>query len=277
MLCKFRLNKDILLDNSHMLHSNDNSLTYSNKSKEDIEGKIFEAVNGVISAEKLTEYLFPEMEPHIFISHSSRDASLAIRLANSLYEKYQIVCFIDSQLWNHITPAIDKMHRLYCNIVGSSSYDYTKSNNLLAHMHSILSMALMRVMDNSDSVIFLESDNSIHNYINNGTINPYSKINPIKTTETLSPWISSEVCFANTIRMNGHSSRQVVRAAFESYIEKSTANDSMPLIQHKIDLSKFIEINNDAFVEVMGLKKQGQSTIKILDLMYNRFNSSLVF
>lgn len=176
MIKKFNLNQKILNDSSCYLNSNDSNLSYSSTEKEDIDSYIFDAVNGVISAKTLTEKIFPEKEPHVFISHSHRDLGSAIKLANTLHDKYGIISFIDSQLWNHIDYALKEMHEKYCKIENSSAYDYKKSNNLLSHMHAILSMALMRVMDNADCVIFIESENSIHQYMEQTEINPKKKL-----------------------------------------------------------------------------------------------------
>lgn len=274
MIGKFRINQRILEINGHLLNQNSKSLNYSNISKEEIDSKIFDAVNGEISAKKLTDYLFPEKEPHIFISHSSKDVNLAIRLANTLHEKYDILSFIDSQLWNHIDYALKEMHEKYCRILNTKTYHYQKSNNLLSHMHTILSMALMRVMDNSDSVIFIESVNSIHEYLDEVKINPADAIENI--SETLSPWISSEVNFANNLKENGHKDRQyLLKSGMDSYsLNKGTehlAEDvAMPKIIHDIDLTDFIEITHQSFRRSMTLPKI--SPIINLDMMYSNYH-----
>ena len=66
----------------------------------------------------------------------------------------------------------------------------------------------MRVMDNADCVIFIESENSIYQYMESNKISPYNTIE--KKSETLSPWISSEVNFANNLRKKGHIDRNVL-------------------------------------------------------------------
>ncbi|EFM9901275.1 hypothetical protein BF318_004961 [Escherichia coli] len=91
MIGKFRINRDTIISNNAYLSINGNNLIYSKLSNTDIDSKIFDAVNGEISAKILTDNLFPENEPHIFISHSSKDVNAAIKLANTLYEKYNIL------------------------------------------------------------------------------------------------------------------------------------------------------------------------------------------
>ncbi|MDE9519612.1 toll/interleukin-1 receptor domain-containing protein [Xenorhabdus bovienii] len=275
MIGKFIVNQSILTNNSYYLSGNNSRLAYSNKSKDDIKSYIFDAVNGVISAKTLTDNLFPEIKPHIFISHSSKDAKIAIRFANTLYEKYGIISFIDSQLWGHIDYALKEMHEKYCKSEYSLFYNYDKSNNLLSHMHTILSMALMRVMDNADSVIFIESDNSIYKYMEDNEIIPYNKIE--SQLDTLSPWISSEVNFANKLRKKGHIDRDLINmAGTESYkLNKSKEQivlDSMPKIIHEIDFTDFIEITENSFKESLSLSLTRKYPIHYLDMIYRKYD-----
>ncbi|HHH6578828.1 TPA: hypothetical protein ACP2OU_004624, partial [Escherichia coli] len=257
MIGKFRINRDTIISNNAYLSINGNNLIYSKLSNTDIDSKIFDAVNGEISAKILTDNLFPENEPHIFISHSSKDVNVAIKLANTLYEKYNIISFIDSQLWGHINYALKEMHDRYCKIPDAPYYHYEKSNNLLSHMHTILSMALMRVMDNADSVIFIESSNSIHQYMGDATIPPQEAIE--MTAGTLSPWISAEVNFANTLRLKGHKDREqlLMESADSLSLNKSNIKtDALPKIVHDINLREFIEINNTNFKTSLFLNKK---------------------
>ncbi|MEB7926098.1 hypothetical protein NGJ69_20695 [Atlantibacter hermannii] len=270
MIGRFRVNQKAILNSHRLLDANDNKLLYSTKSKDEISSDIFDAVDGEISAEVLTERLFPNKEPHIFISHSSKDAPVAIRFANTLYSKYGIISFIDSQLWLHIDYALKQMHEKYCKSLISDGYNYTKSNILLAHMHSILSMALMRAMDESDSVIFIESENSIYQYMEGKQIKPHDKI--VNKYETLSPWISSEVNFANKLRIKGHKDRGLEKVGTESYSineDRKIVADSMPSIIHQLDFKDFIEITEASLKKALTLSTK--SPINDLDRMYQAF------
>lgn len=273
MLEKFIVNKSVLISNNDYMTNKKDELLYS-KQKEEIQSSIFQAVNGEISAKNLTDKLFPEKKPHVFISHSSKDVSEAIQLANTLHEKYDVISFIDSQLWEHIDYAIKKMHDMYCKIPNSSSYYYHKSNNLLSHMHAILSMALMRVMDNADCVMFIESENSIYKYMEGEKINPRNIIED--KLETLSPWISSEVNFANNLRKKGHIDRGhpalEENAGMESrdMMKGYHLGDSMPKITHELDFTNFIEVTNDNFRASMRLSKS--TPINYLDNMYGIYH-----
>jgi len=249
-----------------------NELCYIKKPSSDIKTAIYEMVNGQISSDALIDFLLPNgIQPHIFISHSSKDADLAVQFANSLYEKSKIISFIDSQFWNHIDIAIDKMHQDYCSIEGTKSYSYNKSNALLSNLHSILSISLMHMMDKSDSVIFIESENSIIDQINNNE-NWNTGEQLLNSEMTHSPWIYSEIHYANTLRYRKHE-RDVT--LFEKSISKSgnLARDQAPDFNHSVDTGDFESIKLTALINAYSNFKRNYTPIQNLDLLYQIISS----
>lgn len=271
MYKKFKLKSSELKKFNNLISDNipDSHLIYANKPSDEIKQTIYETANGDISSEALIAFLFPEETPHIFISHSSKDMKLAIRLANKLYNESGIISFIDSQVWNHIDLAIDTMHKDYCRIPDTRSYNYTKSNILLSNLYSLLSMSLMDVMDRSDSVIFIESQNStIDKIIKDDKWNTGEDLS--SSEATYSPWIYSEINYANKLRINHHKDRQSVM--LES-VEKSAglelhANDAMPKFRHPIDISGFDEITLTSLCHATQDFKKSYTPIQNLDLLY---------
>ncbi|MEY0000438.1 hypothetical protein AB7W88_20765, partial [Providencia vermicola] len=88
MYKKFKLKSSVLNTFNHEISADipDSHLVYANKPKDKIQQAIYKTANGDISSEALIDFLFPEEKtPHIFISHSSKDMKLAIRLANKIY------------------------------------------------------------------------------------------------------------------------------------------------------------------------------------------------
>ncbi|MGJ7325248.1 hypothetical protein [Morganella morganii] len=272
MYNKFKLKNSTLnqFNASFIENEPDDRLIYVDKPNDSIQRAIYETANGEISSEKLIHFLFPkEKKPHIFISHSSKDANLAIKFANKIYKDAGIISFIDSQIWNHIELAINKMHQDYCQIPDKKSYYYTKSNILLSNLYSLLSMALMDVMDSSDSVIFIESQNStLDKIIKNDAWNTGEDLS--SSEATYSPWIYSEINYANKLRKKYHQDRvspiseslQKI-TGFESY-----ANDAMPKFRHPIDISDFDEITLNALFCANSHFKKTNTPIENLDLLY---------
>lgn len=274
MITKFIIDRSYIYNYQSLLRSNNKSLDYQNINPREIDDYIFEAVNGEISAKMLADKLFPEIKPHIFISHSSKDKEIATQLANTLYNRYGVYSFIDSQIWGHIDHATKKMHDLHClSFDGSKTYSYERSNNLLSHLHSILSNALMNVMDNSDSVLFIESENSVYKKTKENNSETY--IDMLSSISTASPWISSEINFANKLRFKPHVDRGVIieKAILESANSRGTkyvTNDAMPKIIHEADIGDFIRVSDDGFFNSLFVPKK--EPIKNLDGIYHCFS-----
>jgi len=152
--------------------------------------------NEEIDTEKLIGEVFPKFTPHLFISHKSQDAGLAIKLANILYYKYNILSFIDSQVWHHIND-IQKILDEEFSKKSEGLYDYRKSNIVSSNIFAMLASSLYRTIDDSDGFIFIDRS----------TISDITKINQktISQISTESPWIYLENIYSNLIRKKSHS------------------------------------------------------------------------
>lgn len=148
----------------------------------------------LIKGTKLQEEWFPsefyDSQFRVFISHSHKDVDTVKNLAGFLKEHYGIRSFIDSLYWgyvNDLQKSLDDYYASY-NRDGKWYYDYDKRNFLTANVHIMLSMALMKMMDACECLIFVDSDNSL-TYVKGAK-------------ETPSPWIYEEMGFANRLRVN---------------------------------------------------------------------------
>ena len=148
-----------------------------------------------LNAEDIWDTYFPFITMPVFISHSSKDKSIARKLANFLYENFSIVSFIDSDLWGNIANLQNIIDRYFCDIRSDYEkkqskkmvYSYELRNESTAHVHMILSYALTKMIDTAECFIFIKSDNSI------------SVKNSI--SGTFSPWIFHELAIVDTISM----------------------------------------------------------------------------
>lgn len=146
--------------------------------------------DGVIKAEVLSNEQFPIQPKHVFISHSSKDATVAKCFAYYL-SRLGIDCFIDSMIWNNISQLQRVLDEKYCWLNEEEKiFNYKKRNNSTAHVHAILSTALFEMIDQCECAIFLESDNSV------------VKLEDIKDDSTYSPWIYEEINYISKIRQN---------------------------------------------------------------------------
>lgn len=166
-----------------MFERNSNFFSYENFPNESVNknlSKFREMVEGkVLDAEIIQNDWFPEINAHVFISHSHADIELAKRFAGWLYQRFGIVSFIDSCVWGYADDLLEKLDNKYCKNPTRETYNYEQRNLSTAHVHMMLMTALNKMIDKTECVFFINTPNS---NIGNGG-------NPI----TMSPWIYGEI------------------------------------------------------------------------------------
>ncbi len=141
--------------------------------------------DGIINGDKIQEDWFPEIKADIFISHSHDDADSALHLARLLYDRFNLVSFIDSFVWGYANDLLREIDNKYCK-TNKDLYDYNKRNYSTSHVHMMLMTALNKMIDKTECIFFLNTENSI-------------VLNDIENS-TLSPWIYGEIEITRTIQ-----------------------------------------------------------------------------
>ena len=139
-----------------------------------------------ISAENIISEWFPRVQADVFLSHSHQDKDEVIQFANYLYQEFGLKAFIDSEVWLYMNNLLKGIDDRYCYSYEDNTYSYEKRNNSTAHVHTILMTALTRMIDTTECVIFINSENT--------TISVENGI-----SETNSPWIYLELMVNNII------------------------------------------------------------------------------
>ena len=157
------------------------------ESKVSIEKRIesFVGVDGSLDGSKMQANWFPQIKADVFISHSHKDEELAIALAGWLNVTFGLTAFIDSCVWGYADDLIRLIDNKYCR-KGSRLYNYEKRNYSTSHVHTMLSVALTQMIDNTECLFFLNTPNSL---------TPNTIIE-----QTESPWIYSEIAMSRLIR-----------------------------------------------------------------------------
>ena len=190
----FKLKLDDI-DNVEFLKSRFKRFNYINKGKElfesfrnDIKYKLdsFILEDGTINGTAMQRNWFPQIEADIFISHSHKDEELALALAGWLYEKFEIISFIDSCVWGYSNELLKIIDKRYC-LKEDGYYDYNMRNFSTSIVHMMLSTALTMMIDNTESIFLLNTNNSI---------NTSSFIKE----STNSPWLYSEITISKLIQ-----------------------------------------------------------------------------
>ncbi|WAH55908.1 toll/interleukin-1 receptor domain-containing protein [Pseudomonas silvicola] len=203
---------------------------YKSQNKRDIESLAQLMLDkDTVGAELVIEALFPTVSADIFLSHSHADQDLAISLAIELERKCGLKVFIDSCVWGAAHDLLQVIDDKYCKSPGEINYSYAERNRSTAHVHMILSTALQRMIDNTDTLFFLNTEQSIS-----------LKHSVDGSKKTLSPWIHMELEFSSMVRRQrrrhmtkSHDGRMFDSIGTESY---NVAHEAP--IRHLVNLAQ---------------------------------------
>lgn len=139
--------------------------------------------NGVIDADEVMNTCMPQGEDFdIFISHSHADVEYANELSNYIFKKFGLKCFIDSSYWlnseNDIQKPFDQKYK-----DPKSKLRYTDILASTAHVHAMLTMSLLKMMDSCECCIFIRPEQEY-----------------IPSNSVYSPWIYEEITMFNYIQ-----------------------------------------------------------------------------
>lgn len=201
-------------------------------------------VNGVIDVERLQKKWFPSIATNVFISHSREDEVLAISLAGYLHETFGWTSFIDSCAWGYMGDLIEQL---------DNNKNFTGANELLtSNVHMILSMALTKMIDKTECLLFLNTPNSVREERLGDNI-------------TFSPWICHEIFIASVIRR-----RNPIRRVG---LLESTLFPDKGKFWYQLPLDKFSSIDLSMLSEMRAeYDAKDFSPTDWLDVLYEQFD-----
>lgn len=245
-----------------------------NYDTEDVKNYLLNHINtdsikdALINGTKLQEDWFPSRSYNsrfqVFISHAHKDEETVKRLAGFLKDRCGLNSFIDSVYWNYIGTLQKDLDDFYSSYVRNDLYlyDYQTSNFVAANVHIMLSMALIKMMDACECLLFVDSDNSL-------------KYEKGQKTATPSPWIYEEMGFSQMLRVNIperykeqiHVNLNESREILEIKMMNISAEVRQMNIQYQVNLRDFKEL------ESSDLKNVGQfrSGTEVLDHWYKKY------
>ena len=222
--------------------------------------KIINGQDGVVDGTTLQNFWFPTdaSKYDVFISHSHNDLGYAVKLASWLERRCGLRCFIDHFVWNSADDLLKRIDKIYTWDPKRNVYDYNKRNFSTSHVHAMLSMAILDIIDRSECCLFIESDESI-------------SLEGIKT-KTLSPWIYEELTYMKKGRITIPDRYPRFRSQVRMYAEGARMemlNESRELV-----VSYDVNLKDFTLIDVYDLQSlQGQG-IRGLDKLY-RYKSVL--
>lgn len=168
-------------------------------------------LNGVVDGTKLENIWFPKIKADIFISHSHNDHSLVLALAGWLNHNFGLDCFIDSCVWGYVDELLENINKDFSekrNENGHVIYNHEKCNRAASHVNMMLCMALQKMIDKTESIFVVNTENSIDEYSN------------VYEEATYSPWIYSEILFTELVRkreLSDYRDKKIFKSLNEKY------------------------------------------------------------
>ena len=184
--------------------------------------------DGSLDGTKMQKNWFPQIKADIFLSHSHKDEKLAIALAGWLKKTFGLTTFIDSCVWGYANDLLKIIDKKYC-LKDMHSYSYEKRNYSTSHVHMMLSVALTKMIDNTECLFFLNTPKSI---------TPDTIINQTET-----PWIYSEITTSQLIRKKRLKEYRHV-ALTESQSTFSEGDKKIPRFRYGLPVDHLTDIDN---------------------------------
>lgn len=238
MFLPYKISSDSIRNLTGIGTSCEDFMSEYNKKNQEIKDYSKEIVNKqAINGTDLQELWFPVDEIgefDVFISHSHKDIEkLVVPFASWLYSHLGLRCFIDSQYWQYADDLLNIIDKQYAWQEESRTYNYYIRNFTTSNIHIMLSMALMKMMNKTETVIFIDSDNSVTYKKEDGQVTP-------------SPWIYEEINFAKNleIKLPERWLKKIKPEAEHVLLseQREFSNLQEPNIYYCIDTSNFYEL-----------------------------------
>lgn len=200
------------------------------KLSRDFTNYVFKQVDsGVLSGEEIQNDWFPSIHADVFISHSHKDEKIAIGLAGWLKSKFNLNSFIDSGLWGYSNDLLKQIDHDYCLNEDGKTFDYNKRNYSTSHIHMMLANSLLKMIDKTECIFFLNTPNSI--------VSPKDSIE----SSTQSPWIYTELIAMKVVR------KKIDRKVKREFVEEIFNAQKELKINYTVDLNDLVKIDHHFF------------------------------
>ena len=182
---------------------------------------------GEFDGEKVEDNFFPtDLQFDVFISHFHRDARLARKLAAYLKNTFKLRVFLDFQYWGCYTELLAEIDKNWnCDkkyaehgFKKGELLEYEKCTFSSSVMHMMLGVALAKVIQSTECVIFLYSENE--------KLTDSYKKNKYDEIELGSPWVYHELWMTKLLASSTPSAPRigkVVESAKEDFTLKLKA------------------------------------------------------
>jgi len=217
--------------------------------------------NNIWDGDGVREMNFPRQigTRHIFISHSHDDIEEVKRFAYFLEQELGVKCFVDSMVWKNMNDLICELDDEYILHSSPNQYSYDKHNYITSHVHTMLTTALLEMINDCECFLFIGSENST------------LKLRYFKnhSDATLSPWIYEENTFVKFVKpvIPEWILRRRKLNCFSGGIGRID-EDRRVNIAYKLDMSSFHTISAELLSELVDEDVEGN------DFLYELYKNS---
>ena len=201
--------------------------------------------NSIVDATAIMKRNFPQINSDIFISYSHLDYNYVKNIAYEIEEKYELSCFIDSDVWNYYEDIIDNIMVEYKEI------DDHEINKIRDNVDIMLATSLMNIMNNSKLILLFDTGN-------------YKKYQEGEEF-TYSPWIFHELCCAKIIDINNQKDKPIIKHMNESVSFKYSLDD--------YSFDSIIASNFLNWLDEIKRNNYRLLSDKSIDLLYNKYEN----
>lgn len=190
-------------------------------------------VDGIIDGTKLEEEWFQKMKADIFISYSHKDIELVKAIAGWLNKEFKLNVFFDEAIWGQADELLYEIDNKYCLNENRQTYSYEKRNLSTSHVHAMLTVSILKMIDLAEAVFFINTKESI----------PMAKeIMKSGKNYTMSPWLYQEITMVNNIQKKDlkYYRRNLI---FEHSKKVELYQDIK--VKYEADLNKLINLNEE--------------------------------
>jgi hypothetical protein len=210
-----------------------------------------------VDASALQEYWFPKIKADVFVSHSHNDLDMAIGFAGWLDKYFGLTCFIDSCIWKHCDKLLQRIDSRFTRNEGEATYNYTLRNYSTSHVHMMLSVALMQMIDKSECLFFLNTPESV-------------SVNDVVENSTFSPWIYAEIATAKYIEKHTPDRLQTaVTKAFSETTLRSLQESENFRFRYNLKLGHLTTVDVNDMIAWEGAYAELSNDRDALKLLYN--------
>lgn len=214
-----------------------------------------------LNAKAIENHLFPKVHADVFISHAHADKAQAINLAIA-FQRIGLTAFVDSCVWGHADDLLLKVDKQFsANREKEHSYSYELRNRTTSNVHMILNSALHEMIDRSELLIFLDTDQSV-------------KVKDLMEGDEYlsSPWIFSELTFTKRAR---RTPRKTAKLTLEHVFKAHAGTEEYRQFEFQYELPQLS--SSISYVEFLNWIRNGSTLtagwiegLKHLDVLYKQ-------